>query len=189
MIVAFIGGPGTGKTTLANEVTAELKKRGVSAQFVGEYIRNYVEKHKSFPRHVSDQHVVLRGQTKREDEAASSAGCVVTDSAAWLSGVYATALIGENDRSDFVTAFDLMEDTILDFNRYSVVFLMPRKFKFDTRTRSQSNEDEAIRIDEKIRAFITLFNIDVVELDEPEHWVEHSICKILEIIEQAEVGK
>jgi len=38
--VALIGTHGTGKTTLAHELTAESKKRGIHAEFLGEVVRD-----------------------------------------------------------------------------------------------------------------------------------------------------
>ena len=38
--IAFIGTHGTGKTTLAHQLVAELKKRGIDAGYLGEIVRN-----------------------------------------------------------------------------------------------------------------------------------------------------
>ena len=182
--IAIVGPPSTGKTTLAYEVTHKLKKMGKVATFCPEYVRRWMSKHDTVPSIVLDQFAILRGQLDLENDLAKTQDIVVTDVAAWLGPVYASMLVGKdptkNEMSDWYHVTDLIEKSLK--NKYDLVFLLPRVFKLQEEAgRVQTEEAQVDLIDRKIRAFITLFNMDVIELapENLEGWSDFIISEIV----------
>ena len=101
IIVNAFGGPGSGKTTAAWEICAELKKAGILAEYVSEYAKELVYEMNSPSRAESDrakrllngsmesQGILFAEQKHRVDRLMGQVAVVVTDSPILLSAVYA----------------------------------------------------------------------------------------------------
>jgi nicotinamide riboside kinase len=87
--VCFIGGPGTGKSTLAQETNVALKMRGVDSEFCAEFVRTYLRQTKSQSQtiHYLEQFPITLEAIKREDEHQGHE-VVVHDSASFVAPVY-----------------------------------------------------------------------------------------------------
>lgn len=84
--ICFVGGPGTGKSTLAQALNVRLKLAGYDSEFCAEFARTYLRR--SGPvASVFEQFVILAGASAREDEL-SIHQFSVSDSAAFLGEVY-----------------------------------------------------------------------------------------------------
>lgn len=70
MLIGFYGPPCSAKTTLAHSIFAALKRMGYVGEFVSEYARIYIAKHKSRIKKSGmvnqDQHKILSNQKKCE---------------------------------------------------------------------------------------------------------------------------
>ncbi len=86
--IGFVGAPGSGKTTLAASLYAELLKRGVStARLVPEAAQEHIGSGKEI--NIQTQQEITLEQINRELKAESCGfDVLVCDSAAWLGSLY-----------------------------------------------------------------------------------------------------
>ena len=88
MRIGLVGAPGSGKTTLAARLFAQLKESGFNdAILVQEYAREYVAQARGLPA-LKAQIEITNRQFGREIEALYFSP-VVCDSCLWLGGIYA----------------------------------------------------------------------------------------------------
>lgn len=86
--ICFVGGPSTGKSTLAKHVADELTKKNYSAELVGEFARDYIIEHGPI-KGPGDQLHIVRGQKEKERMACShNPEFIVCDVPTFLSQVY-----------------------------------------------------------------------------------------------------
>ena len=87
--VCFIGGPGTGKSTLAQEVNVALKMHGYDSEFCSEFARAYIRQTRSTSQgiHYLEQFPITLETIKREEEHQGHE-FVVYDSASFVAPVY-----------------------------------------------------------------------------------------------------
>lgn len=146
-VINFYGGPGTGKSTTACAMFAELKYRGINTEYVPEYAKDATwEKrgHKVF----AAQDYIFGKQHFRLARVASEVRFCVTDSPLLLSMVYIPDSFGlPSFRSVVKEAYDLYDN--LD------IFLIRNK-PFEQAGRNQ-NEEEARALDERIRYVLDTF--------------------------------
>jgi nicotinamide riboside kinase len=172
MKLAIVGGPGTGKTTLCYDVASYLKHRNGVAQLAIEYARRWKAKHGRWPNCIGDQAFIMRGQEDMENDYTPTQDILITDSSTWLCAVYASRYT--QDRSDMYHLMDLTEKALKLYPSYDYTFVAPRVFKLQSEPgRQQSDEAAARDIDERIRGFISLFNLSVVWLPEDhKKWID-----------------
>lgn len=91
-VLNFYGGPGTGKSTHAAAVFAELKFRGINCEYVQEYAKDRVwelgEKHEVTPKVFQAQEYIFGKQHFRLRRVATEVDVVVTDSPILLGLIY-----------------------------------------------------------------------------------------------------
>lgn len=86
--ICFVGGPSTGKSTLAKHIAEELTKKNYSAELVGEFARDYIIEHGAI-KDPADQLHIVRGQKEKEKIACrKNPEFVVCDVPSFLSQVY-----------------------------------------------------------------------------------------------------
>lgn len=85
-VICLYGGPGTGKSTTSAHLFALLKHRGINAELVTEYIKNWVwEKREVKP---GDQYYIFAKQSRSERLRFKDVDVIVTDAPVWLSSIY-----------------------------------------------------------------------------------------------------
>jgi energy-coupling factor transporter ATP-binding protein EcfA2 len=84
--IAFVGAPGTGKSTLAQALNVQLKLENYDSEFAPEYARAYLRRSGPMLSPL-EQFIVYAGATKREDELRVHQ-FVVADSASCMGAVY-----------------------------------------------------------------------------------------------------
>lgn len=101
ILVNAFGGPGSGKTTAAWEICAELKKAGILAEYVSEYAKELVYEMNSplkaeaerakelLNGTMSSQSILFAEQKHRIDRLMGQVAVIVTDSPIMLSAIYA----------------------------------------------------------------------------------------------------
>jgi len=100
-IVAVLGAESTGKTTLCGELGTLLTDEGRDAVVVGEYLREFCDRHARTPRR-DEQAAIAAEQTRRIDAAAARHAIVIADTTALMIAVYSDQVFG--DRSLYAEA-------------------------------------------------------------------------------------
>jgi len=110
--IAFIGTHGIGKTTITHQTVAELKRRGVNAEFLGEVVRNC-----PFPINEEtskeSQMWVLHSQIVKEIELDKKCDWLICDRSILDSYVYYFNKFGRNRGvelflKDYMKSYDLL---------------------------------------------------------------------------------
>jgi nicotinamide riboside kinase len=86
--IALLGAAGTGKTTLAAELAADLRERGRNAVAVPEVLREWCASEGRTPR-PDEQLAIAHEQERRVDAAATQADVVVADTTALMVAIRA----------------------------------------------------------------------------------------------------
>ena len=154
--ICFVGGPSTGKTTLAICLTDELIKKNYSAEFVGEFARDYIIEHGSI-KSPGEQLSIVRGQKEKEKMACSkNPEFIVCDVPIFLSHIYFHFLSdGILDKKE-AEQLDGIEKELWrgikdDINSYDFVFFLPPELKPEedgVRLFTDKIEEISNRIDE-----------------------------------------
>lgn len=140
-IVNLYGGPGTGKSTTAAALFAELKQRGEKAELVTEVAKEY--SYAGEGRRLEDQLFILAEQARRQRISQGQARFIITDSPLPIGLLYTS---GPYDQPWF-------RDTVLHmfstFNNLNV--LLNRVKKFEDYGRHHSEEQSRL-IDARLRS-------------------------------------
>ena len=98
-VIAIVGAESTGKTTLAGELQAALQRDGRSVALVGEYLREFCDRHARTPR-VDEQAGIAQEQTRRIAAAAETHDIVIADTTALMIAVYSEQVFGDRSLCD-----------------------------------------------------------------------------------------
>ena len=85
VVINIYGGPGCGKSVVASELFAEMKKLDFNCALVTEFAKELVYRHQLD----YDQLIILGEQYRRIQDVADKVDFVITDSPVLLSAVYA----------------------------------------------------------------------------------------------------
>lgn len=139
-LINLFAGPGTGKSTTATALFAELKYMGVNCEYVAEYAKDaaWEKRGKKF---FKAQQLIWGKQSFRLEKLRDEVDIAVTDSPLLLGLVYMP--------DDF--AMPSMRQAIVeDHLRYDSLNVMLRRNKsYNTKGRNQTKE-EALELDKKI---------------------------------------
>ncbi|MEJ8839135.1 AAA family ATPase [Ramlibacter sp. AN1133] len=86
--IALLGAASTGKTTLATDLAAHLRERGLAAVVVPEVLREWCAREGRAPG-PGEQLAIAREQERRVDDAAATAAVVIADSTALAIAIHA----------------------------------------------------------------------------------------------------
>ncbi len=169
--VNFYGGAGIGKSTLAAELFAELKKRGIRSELVGEYAKTLVYERAYNVMH--DQLYLFAEQAHRllmlKEYGVQVAVC---DSPLLLNIAYADNTTSES-----------LKQLILDtYNHYDNIdmFLQRRKDYWDKDHR-HGNIDNAIAMDNKILNILNMYSQNILSrnFSGTSQWLANEILTLL----------
>jgi len=172
-VIGLYGGPGTGKSTRAASLYAQMKEAGVNCELVREYVKDWAWEGKKIGKY--DQMYFLVQQFKRETILYNKVDYVITDSPFLLAGFYAKHYLGQ----EFIAqaAFDmrkLASEEGVVFND----FFLERYKEYNPNGRYES-EDEAKNIDTEILAFLKEYNVSYTHIKEPDDKKNNAIIKNL----------
>jgi nicotinamide riboside kinase len=150
--VALLAGPGAGKTTLANCLTAKLKDRGLKWYNVGEYARDFIDRWTAEEMESGGiaipYHLAMK-QLRREKNVNKNADGFVTDSPLILPWFYARSLDGPKI-TRYTVLSELYKMFLRSFLDYDLIVHVKREKKYvQDGTRHQS-ESEAVSIDRDV---------------------------------------
>lgn len=155
IVINLLGGPCTGKSTLAAELFSSLKKIGVECELVMEYAKDKVWE-ESF--HTLDNQIYVFGkQLHRMWRLKDKVDVIVTDSPLLLSMLY--------DKKKSKTLRKLVIEQYNEFD--NLTYFIKRNFEYNENGRYQT-EKEAKDLDEKLLKMLNSVDIDfwVVNNDE-----------------------
>lgn len=151
IIVNLYGGPGTGKSTMAADIFAKLKWKGINCELVAEYAKDKVWE-KSIA--VLDNQIYVFGkQYHRLFRLNDQVDVIVTDSPILLSIIY--------DVEKRPTLRKLIIEEFTKFNNMNV--MLTRTKPYNPIGRLQT-ENEAKAIDDKVRGLLWDVGVEWIEV-------------------------
>lgn len=149
-IINIFGGPGSGKSTTCYGVLYLLRRQGIQAEFVSEWIKDKVYEGTEYP--FVDQPYTHAKQRKKIRQVLGKVPFIITDSPLPLSLIY-----GDGESTEF------KDYVLLDFNTYNNVnFLVVRDHEFSGVGRHQT-EAEADAVAASVHAMLVNTDIDFTE--------------------------
>lgn len=152
IVINLIGGPGSGKSTIASGLFYSLKKNGIDCEMALEFAKDKVWE-ESY-RTLDDQIYVFGKQYHRLWKLLGKVDVIITDSPLILSAIY------NKEQSDY------FEDFIIEqFKKFNnkVYFIERNPSQYQENGRMQ-NLEEAIEIDEKILDILKRNNISFINI-------------------------
>lgn len=185
--IAFIGAAGSGKSTIAEEVHVELKKKSINAELIQEWIRYDIQAHGAMTS-IWEQYRTRQHQKDLEDDVPDTVDYVIVDSGTLTPYFYACLYANDDARQRLVICDMykyLLDDIYL--KRYDYVFYLPTKHTYEANsdilsdgTRYQS-EDEINSLETHMGlVFTKLHSLDNIHtLDCPLEYRAEEALKII----------
>lgn len=171
IVVNLFGEPSAGKSTCAMDITAQLKRHGINAEYVSEFAKDKVyENNGEVFKH---QEYLFGKQSFKMGRVKDKVQVIVVDSPLILCAVYnKNEVLGE--------AFD--KTVINVFNSYkNRNYLLTRHHSYENEGRFQ-NEDEAKVVRKEIIDKLAKYRIKYKEIASTEQNCKHIVEEIMEEI-------
>jgi thymidylate kinase len=152
IFVNLYGGPGTGKSTMAARLFADLKDDGIDAELVREYAKDICWE-ESFTK-LKNQNYLFSKQHNRQFILDNKLQVVVTDSPLLLSLVY--------DEGNSKT---LGKHVLNEYNKFNNINIFLRRIKAYNPNGRTQNFDDAKRLDYVIKNCLIVNNVEFKEFD------------------------
>ncbi|MHB8917797.1 MAG: AAA family ATPase [Desulfocucumaceae bacterium] len=153
---AFLGGPGTGKTTLIKQLDVDYSMVGYISSICPDFARTYIIRY-SPPTTIFEQFLLYEGQKQSENEL-SHCDIIFCDNATILSYVYGLMLCDFKNPQQVYALMKLYEWAMKDISGYEL-FYIPREFALQPDGVIYQDEEEAIQVDQKIKNFLDIMNV------------------------------
>lgn len=188
-LVALIGSAGCGKSTLAADLFAQLKKKGYNTELVNEFIRADIQANGPM-QSIWEQYRTLHHQRQLEDAVPDSVDWVITDSGCLTPYFYSCLYASKANERERLVLADMFRFLIDDIykRRYEYVFFLPGSVTHDKGkddilkdgTRYQTAEELAILDDHMRLVFTQMFNVDnIINVTEPLNKRANVVLKML----------
>jgi nicotinamide riboside kinase len=164
--IGLIGGPGSGKTTLALGFVSHMKQQGRAWVHVSEYARDFIEAHgKDAPARCGDfvQFHFLEEQARREQRVHPDYEGFVTDSPLFLAWVYA-AKYTSREFSGLIAKRACYERAIESLASYTAICWVRREKAYVQDAARLQTEAEVRELDDQIVALVRLHGFEVHEI-------------------------
>lgn len=150
VVVNLFAGPGAGKTTCAWEIASELKKRGIEAEYVSEYAKEFVWDGRTdiLDGSLEHQKMLFTEQAHRINRLLGKVDVVVTDSPTILGLLYL-----KEPNSDFEA------QVLHDFNGHKNFNLFINRGQVFQQAGRIHNAAESIEIDKHVQEFLQAHQI------------------------------
>lgn len=134
IVINLFGEPSVGKSTAAMDITANLKRAGVNAEYVSEFAKDKVYEHNE--EVFSHQEYIFGKQSFKMGRVRNNVRCIVTDSPLLLNIIY-------ND-DDKILGEDFNKVVLKMFNSYeNRNYVLTRYHKYENEGRRQNEESSA----------------------------------------------
>lgn len=169
LVVNLIGGPSSGKSSMAAGLFSKLKWNKVRSELVTEYAKHAVWEESTFQ--LTNQIYLFGQQHHKQFILNGKVDVIITDSPIILGAIYDTAN----------TPY-LKELMLSEFNKFwNFNILLERKKEYDKVGRMQT-EQEAIQKDIECKKFLNDNNIEYITLPGEEASIEIIYNKILKLL-------
>ena len=153
LVINLLGGPGAGKSTFATVLFSNLKKMGVSCEYVGEFAKDLVWENRE--ETLKDQVYIFGKQYHKIKRVEGKVSFIITDSPLPLS-MYYNHILDENNKIDELTFNNFVLSCYNNFDNLN--FYLERNFPYDPEGRVQG-EEESILVNGQIKSYLTKQNI------------------------------
>ncbi len=125
--ICFIGNAGSGKTTLSADVFVALKKKGINAELVAEFIRSDIQMNGPM-ENIWEQYRTRSNQKELEDSIPANVEFMITDSGVLTPYFYAALYADNSNSRQRIVLQDMYRFFLNDLylKRYQHVFFIPR---------------------------------------------------------------
>ena len=178
IVVNFIAGPGTGKSTIAANVFAELKWFNVNAELITKFVKDKVWENSLDV--LKNQLYMFTKQYYRLQWAANYVDVVITDSPLVMSLVY-----GEKESDAFKTL--VMEKFM---THYNLNFFLKRKKPYNPVGRDQA-EEKAMGLDNKLKSILEEYELPYMTFNgspESVSGITEEILNVLALTRKLEIN-
>lgn len=152
-VINMFGAPGTGKSVMAAEVFAEMKKRGLNVELVTEYAKQIAwDGSHSI---LQDQLYLFAKQNRRLDRLRAHVDYVISDSPLLLGLVYAP--------TNYYKQFEPMVREVWNSYDNRCIFLK-REYQFQTLGRVHT-EEEARAIEQQIPTILHQYGMPYMQVE------------------------
>ncbi len=173
ILVGFMGGPCTGKTTITRFVQSELSTSGAPTATAMEFVTEDIKRHgpPDLDNQVFEQVRYYMNQCWEEERAMTSADVVLTDSPTFFSYIYAL-FAKKNARSERHTLAlkDLETCFKRDTHRYDKIYLLRREFPYEENGVRFHSLEQAMAVDRLIEQLLTEHGV-------PFTWLEGTVAE------------
>ena len=161
-VINFYAGPGTGKSTTAASLFAEMKLQGYSVELVREYVKNWAWEGRVPGQY--DQVYFFGKQARAEYSLFGKVDYVITDSPVLLCGYYEQFYLGrELTYPSIVNYLEMANQN----GHQHINFFLKRHKEFVQNGRFET-EDQVKKIDQDLKQWLIDKNISFIELDCPD---------------------
>lgn len=171
-VINIVGGPGSGKTTLAALLFAELKMQGHTAEYVQEYIKHLVWRNDTDA--INNQYLVSTEQYKLFKAVVGKVDFIVTDGAL-LHGLYYNRNYPDNVSNVEKTELKILQ-YISEFDNV-YVFLERGDFEFEKQGRLHT-EEESREIDCQMKRIVDGLGVEYLTTKS----AKHNVAKVFEFV-------
>lgn len=171
IVVNLFGEPSAGKSTCAMDITAQLKRHGINAEYVSEFAKDKVyENNGEIFKH---QEYIFGKQSFKMGRVKDKVQVMIVDSPLILSAVYNTdKMLGEDFNKTVLNVFN-------SYNNRN--YLLTRHYSYENKGRFQ-NEDEAKEVRKEIIDKLNQYNIKYEEIASTESNCEYIVEEVMEEI-------
>lgn len=156
--VGVMGPPCSGKSTLAAECFAELKKKGFHATLALEFVRDGFHRGLKV-EDTAHQMLVYDEQRRRETQFDGVSDVTITDSPLFLTYLYGLIVYG-GSHTDRMSLTNLYDKFLKNINFYDLVVVLEPVYAYhdDGGIRTQTQE-EAVQIFEDMKTLLRIHKI------------------------------
>lgn len=149
-VINLYAGPGCGKSTLAAELFATLKKRNINCELVREYVKDWAWEKRSI--NDFDQYYFFGKQVRKESMLFEKVDYIITDSPVLLCGFYANKFCPEEISGVFPDLIQSYYNACTSKGVKHHHFLLERTKAYNPQGRYQT-EEEARQYDIEIKEY------------------------------------
>jgi nicotinamide riboside kinase len=164
-IVALVGAPACGKTTLSLNLVTQLKVRNKNAKYILEYPRDYIERF-GHPTHVSEQMLIFLSWNRLLENALHiQYDYLICDSPVFISYVYGLFKADTSSAKDRLWITELLDMALESIQMYDKIFYIKPGKPFPIKDNLRHSNAEIQRnIDNNIRGFLNLYKVPYEEI-------------------------